>query len=184
MAGFVFTSCGPPHPHDGNVRAAPPTQEARTVEHDEVEPQVPDVRKDLVPDPADEQSSICPPGLRFRKGSGCVPPDGMPCFGGCPPSVDWTRPESYESADGPPPDRAFIARELGYVDVSSCRKASMPPPHGHVKVTFLPSGVVEGVEVDALRNGDEDVRRCISSRFGAIRIPPFRGRSVSQGRSL
>jgi hypothetical protein len=176
LSALASLTCGPAPRREITVvnrRSEPPEQSYAPV----------DAGVDGVAPPHGQGDLVCEPGLRPRDGN-CVPPDGMPCVGGCLPGRDWTDPSKYHSDEGDPFDRAVVAMALGRVDLSGCRAESMPPPHGHIRISFLPSGVVEGVLVDLLVHGDDEVKRCIASRFGAVHISKFRGHSQTMGRSF
>ena len=85
---------------------------------------------------------------------------------------------------GAPFDRGAAAGALGGVSVQSCRRAGGPTGSGHVKVVFLPSGVVTSAEVDDPTFKGTPTGGCIAAKFRAARVPPFEGGNVTVGKSF
>lgn len=83
-----------------------------------------------------------------------------------------------------PFDRGAAAGALGGVNLQSCRKASGPTGSGHVKVVFLPSGVVASAEVDDSTFKGTPTGGCVARMFRTARVPPFGGGNVTVGKSF
>lgn len=121
---------------------------------------------------------ICPRGLRFRTGSGCVHPDGMPCFGGCGPESEVGAQEHDQAPDAGSFPYSAASDAFAKIDISSCSQDAGPRGVGHMTVTFTPTGEVQRVRVDRQPFAGTPVGACVALKFRSVRVPAFEGPSV------
>jgi hypothetical protein len=81
-------------------------------------------------------------------------------------------------------DRSAAARELGALDVQSCKRPDGPTGSGHAKITFGSDGRVQTVLIDAGPFVGNPTGTCIDARLHAMHIPPFAGPSVVVGKTF
>lgn len=109
----------------------------------------------------------------FRKGWGCVP-----CLGECVPNAEWD--ERAPWSDSPTPfDRQAAWAALSRVVLSGCKRSGDPTGRGIAEVTFLPSGAVHDVVVDAEGFAGTPAGACIEASFKSVRVPKFGGSPVT-----
>lgn len=89
------------------------------------------------------------------------------------------------AASGPPPfDRGEVVVALDEAQrrfTARCGK-ELPPSNAHAKVTFDPSTGIGAVELDSPTS--EVAARCAEEAFAGVHIPPFRGGSVTVGKTI
>jgi hypothetical protein len=90
------------------------------------------------------------------------------------PLAPYHRPATLEAFDL---QRARSA--LATVDMASCRDHDLGRGYLHARVTFAPSGRVEGAQIDRAPGApgelSNDARACVSGLLASVSVPPFRG---------
>ena len=133
-----------------------------------------------IPTPPFGQVGDGPCKPRLCGGAATCAPGEKEALSGCP---ELGRPES--STPGTAPfHRGVAAAALGLVNVSECTQPGGPRGSAHVKVTFLPSGVISTSEVDSPPFAGTSVGGCIAGKYRRVRIPAFTGGPVTIGKSF
>jgi hypothetical protein len=82
---------------------------------------------------------------------------------------------------GPTFDSAAAAQALNAIDLRACSKAGPTGP-GHARVTFLPSGAVSQVAVDAPELQGTATGRCVAQAYRRVQVAPFAGPPLTVGK--
>jgi hypothetical protein len=64
---------------------------------------------------------------------------------------------------------------LAKINVADCWPAGAVRGYGKARITFRPDGQVSLIEITNPVEGQPPDRACVSERFGAASVPPFRG---------
>ena len=88
-------------------------------------------------------------------------------------AVPATKPASFD------PIRA--RNNLANLDLSACAGEGRSGASGHAKVTYLPSGAVSKVVIDAPRGLTPAMVACVGAGLGKSQVPPFVGSPIVVG---
>jgi hypothetical protein len=126
-------------------------------------------------------AAACPPGMRFKVGSGCIYMDGMPCLycdSGEAPAIDLNLVHGEGSGRF---DRQAALDAIRGIDLSTCKKNGRPTGTGHVTVVFVPTGDVLYATVDQPPLAGTAEGACIGALLLGVHVAKFGGPAVQVG---